>query len=463
MHLSSSKLAASLIAIFICAPASTGKELWGYLDQKGKVVIKPQFADARPFMHGFAKVWNYYDETNKTDWSHCVFVDKSGRQYNSAVKVGEDAYEHYTDDGRQILQDTFTAILSSRGRLMLLKRQYDLTVADASGHIVAQVPPEWIPQGLNPKTGNFWCRFNKTDYEFTGPIKQGLVPGFEAAGTPKKLPPSYDYVEEFSEGLAAAMTKDGHWAYIDSDGKVQIELPKDCSNAQRFSEGLAAVSIGGKPWSTSGPHARTSAYNGAKFGFINKSGKFVIPPKFPCPYKAWSSQFKNGLALATREKNGDTAYGYIGRKGAFVVKPIYRAVAAFNDGLAAFDSGPVGFDKDRWTQGSYSRVYLISTFLREFDFIGMPRPQVFELLGKPDGIIPITSYDYYSLEGGCLGATQCTVQYKNDRVSAYHIGSSWDFTPGRPPVSWMTSNAKPEFEEDLTAFCAAHAGESPAQ
>jgi len=46
------------------------KEMWGYINQKGNFVIKPQFQQANPFYHGLAQVV----VDNKL-----AYIDKSGR------------------------------------------------------------------------------------------------------------------------------------------------------------------------------------------------------------------------------------------------------------------------------------------------------------------------------------------------------------------------------------------------
>ncbi|MGA9779162.1 MAG: WG repeat-containing protein [Verrucomicrobiia bacterium] len=46
-----------------------GKEIWGYINQKGDFVIKPQFQQANPFYHGLAQV--VVDDKS-------AYIDKAG-------------------------------------------------------------------------------------------------------------------------------------------------------------------------------------------------------------------------------------------------------------------------------------------------------------------------------------------------------------------------------------------------
>jgi hypothetical protein len=74
------------------------------------------------------------------------------------------------------------------------------------------------------------------------------------------IPPQYDadfYVIEFSEGLAPVQVG-GKFGFIDKTGKMVI--PPKYDDAFSFSEGLALVKIGDK------------------FRYIDKTGKFVWEP-----------------------------------------------------------------------------------------------------------------------------------------------------------------------------------------
>jgi len=109
------------------------RDSWGYVNQKGKVVIQPQFATAQRFMHGFAQCIGYSKDTGKSDWKTLVFLDRNGRQYKLATDghgrpTIDNAYEYFDVKGKRIQQDTFSFIRSRRGDLMLLQRSYDYCV-----------------------------------------------------------------------------------------------------------------------------------------------------------------------------------------------------------------------------------------------------------------------------------------------------------------------------------------------
>lgn len=99
------------------------------------------------------------------------------------------------------------------------------------------------------------------------------------------IPPTYNQLYAFNEGLAAFLADDGKWGFLDRNNKVVIKpqfnlLAVTSENPDRypFNEGLAAVGISeeGQP---------------ARWGYIDTKGKMVIPMKF-----GFANPFKNGEA-----------------------------------------------------------------------------------------------------------------------------------------------------------------------
>jgi hypothetical protein len=106
---------------------------------------------------------------------------------------------------------------------------------------------------------------------------------------------------------------EGKYGYIDRSGKMVI--PPKFGSADPFSEGLAMVQL-------------DSAGN--KWGYIDKSGKVVISGKeFDL-----ARGFSEGLAVV-RGKNDK--YGYIDKTGKFVIPPQFFRAGDFSEGLAAVE------------------------------------------------------------------------------------------------------------------------------
>ena len=132
------------------------------------------------------------------------------------------------------------------------------------------------------------------------------------------IPPRYNDVQPFSEGLAAVMLED-KYGYIDRSGKMVI--PPQFSDAGPFSEGLAAVQIDS---------------TGDQEGYIDKSGKLVITGAEFSVARA----FSEGLA-AVQGKN--EKYGFIDKTGKFVIPPQFLRVGDFSEGLAAVEPVDTGW------------------------------------------------------------------------------------------------------------------------
>ena len=114
-----------------------------------------------------------------------------------------------------------------------------------------------------------------------------------------------DVRKGFKEGLAAVKKK-GFWGFIDKTGGFVI--PAKFADDNDFSNGLALVK------------------SGNNWGFIDKTGKFVSPATF-----ADAHDFSDGLALV---KSGNN-WGFIDKTGKFVTPATFADAYDFSNGLAA--------------------------------------------------------------------------------------------------------------------------------
>ena len=122
-------------------------------------------------------------------------------------------------------------------------------------------------------------------------------------------------VGDFHDGLAALRPG----GYIDRAGGLVI---KGYTFADDFSEGLAGVEVAGGILK--------------RFGFINTKGEMAIPPRFPsriggdAMITVATSRFSEGLASV----KGEGSYGYIDKSGRFVIAPQFQEAQEFSEGLA---------------------------------------------------------------------------------------------------------------------------------
>lgn len=125
--------------------------------------------------------------------------------------------------------------------------------------------------------------------------------------------PQFDNAGAFSEGLAAVQVG-GKWGFVDKSGKVVIEPqfnPDQVQYNARFSDGLAAVNFGA----------------GTNWGFIDKTGAVVINPQFEGSYYS-PPFFSEGLAAI----RVDYKYGYIDKTGRIVLSPKFDEARWFSGG-----------------------------------------------------------------------------------------------------------------------------------
>jgi len=101
---------------------------------------------------------------------------------------------------------------------------------------------------------------------------------------------------------------DNKWGFVSKDGMYFIDTKYDY--VEDFSEGLAVVNSDGKT------------------GYITKTGDVKIVPEFDDGYS-----FKNGFAVVEVNE----LFGLINRSGEFIIEPIYDDLGNVNDGLLSFE------------------------------------------------------------------------------------------------------------------------------
>lgn len=148
--------------------------------------------------------------------------------------------------------------------------------------------------------------------------------------------------QSFSEGLVAVY-KNGKYGYMDKQQKLVI--PHNYETAQHFNEGLAVVSNEGlsgvinKAGKVVVPlkHGFIGSYSDGvaaftvdtndgrlRYGFMDKKGSVTLKPKWNI-----AEGFSEGLAAVAIDPKGDESYrwGVINKSGHYVVQPKYHRMA----------------------------------------------------------------------------------------------------------------------------------------
>jgi WG containing repeat len=265
----------------------------GYMDKTGKQVIPPRFFRASDFSEGLASVRIYPEKKYPVGWTKKTwdfgYIDTSGKikikpQFPSAdsfsdglakVYIKNKGYGYIDHQGKIIVtpSNRFIRLYSfHEGRAIVYpdKSNANFYLIDKKGQLI------------KPQDKKLACNENFTN---------------DSSNDPK-----------FFEGLLV-VRKNSKYGYINREGKLAIGLKFD--EAYDFSDGVARV---------------VTKKNGKSFSsYINKQGEYILKSQNNI---SESFDFKEGLALA---KDSITKkYGFIDKKGMFVIPPIFDTRAGSN-------------------------------------------------------------------------------------------------------------------------------------
>jgi hypothetical protein len=321
---------------------------WGFIDKTGKEIISPKYADTRydsnhsyKFSDGMAIVAVGYDWLGTREWS---VVDKTGKEI---IPFGKYDYIESFSEGLAAVRigdrwDGKWGFIDKTGK-EIVSPQYNNVRPFSEG--VSLVNYFWMGDGgIIDKTGKEIVPVGK--YDYIEAFSEGLAAvrigdwetekwGFIDKTGKEVIPPKYDYAGSFSEGVAAVCL-DNKWGFIDKTGNIVINFKK-YDAVGRFSEGLASVYLDGK------------------CGVIDKTGKEIISMR---EYNgiAGIEAFSEGVAMIRgwydgEDWNFDGRSGLIDKTGKEIV-PVgkYGYIGHFSEGLAAVVVG------NRWTGGKWGFV-----------------------------------------------------------------------------------------------------------
>jgi hypothetical protein len=274
---------------------------WGYIDKTGKVVVKPQFDLAGAFSEGLAcvalgKKYGYINQSGSLaipfnyDWPAQQSLDAMEFSDGLACAAIKNRFGYMNHSGEIVIPCHFVDAVPFSQGIARVRLQEDVT----------DVASERRRDSYIDKNGKVLFKY------FTADVR-------------------------CSEDTVVVSEGSGKWLFVDKAGNKLFK--RTFFNAQRFSDGLAAVS-------TSLEHAHE--FWGPEYGYMNKSGTIVIPPRFHIP-GIWSHNFIDGRALAADVDSGGGANwkakcGIIDNQGKWIVKPKYPFIASYCEGLAMFHS-----------------------------------------------------------------------------------------------------------------------------
>jgi hypothetical protein len=389
----------------------------GYMDKHGKLAIPCVFAAAGVFSNGLAAAALAATESEKLSLlrnnidEHCGFISRTGdqavapkyigaRQFSEGLcAVRKDFAWGYIDvNGREIISPRFDDARQFSEGLAAVRKGDLWGFIDRSGkYVIEPMFPVWdrgserIPSPKGFSGGLALVCFPDQEWHFINREGHEAFRMHFAGG-----PSNTGLAKPFSEGLAVMADKDfGSYGFVDGTGKLQI--PHKFTEAEPFSEGLAAVYYSPKPFKTTQipapfnfPPPPDSSIP-AKWGYIDKTGKLILQPRFdqcgpfksgiarvgmqsrsPAPSNSGANQSlkvvrevtydwqfidRYGHTLGTKQfedardfSDGYAAvckghqWGFVDKSGAFAINPKYELALDFHEGLAAVKvAGKWGF------------------------------------------------------------------------------------------------------------------------
>jgi len=286
-------------------PDEFKKSLYGFIDKKGNIIIKPKFNAAYDFSEGLAGV-SISAERKK------MYIDRYGKtaieknfDYNCKFSEGlasvgiEKKHYYMNKDGKLVIgpfdRENFSLYDFQEGfaKIYTMNSHYSHIFINKKGVTII-----------------------KTAYKKVGGFSEGLAPVMV-----EQDDSYYDNKRE------AYITKE-KWGFIDKKGNLIIK--GKFRDVRSFSEGLAMVDV-----ASIVQHGNIQERYGCRYGYINKKGKMVIKAKYD-----WAYAFSEGLAAVKKYKK--KYFGYINKKGKYVIKPKFGLAKPFSEGLAAV------MIKDKW-------------------------------------------------------------------------------------------------------------------
>lgn len=264
-------------------------KLFGYINKKGEVVIKPQYTNATKFREGYAVIQTSFDATNWENF-HVGLIDSLGKL------VVPDKYYNLTRLANNHMVGT---LATKKGE------GYGFTslLLNKKGDIINTVMPGFMcvfnefSGGYTAVYNGLWASMYKTPYciiDSTGNVFKNKKDGEDL------------YFEDLiiNRGKYFWFKRNGKYAWFTIDNKSNIVIVDnrvyDTVKSGFNIEGIACVRY-------------ANSDGNSRYGYIDTLGNFIIPPKYNS-----ASNFRGPLAGALLKSGNLSIDGYINKKGIFV-------------------------------------------------------------------------------------------------------------------------------------------------
>ena len=316
-----------------------GEKLWGYLDQKGEMIISPIYKKCYKFSkNGLAPIYESKRFQFINTKGEVIATDIDGFKLIEGF-IGIGGLQGYSDGMVAVQKNKSWGFLNSEGGVAIMLKYQKVSTFN-SDYAIAKGGEEFFV--IDKKGGE-----TKIEIEGLTNVKgfsEGLAPfadntknnGFINTLGEIAIPAQFISVGNFVNGFAWAKTLENNIGFINKKGEWIIEPRFDAAKNFDPVSGLARIREDGV-WAYTDKNGVITKiddtdvwgdfYDGlakgkkeGKIGYYNNKGEWVITAVLE-----GGRDFKNGFAAAKK----DGKWGFIDKTGKWIIEPIYAAVKDF--------------------------------------------------------------------------------------------------------------------------------------
>lgn len=287
---------------------------WGYIDNKGQFIIKPDFQFAMGYQDNGLAIVSKNDYMGVIDENGDFIIDPKYdyiEKFSEGIAIAnnKNGYYAFSDSGKKIFEYRYYIGNFKEGRAVFVEvnrdNQWIYGYIDKFGEVVI---PAKYEVANNFKNGKAVVKLVKGDYEI-----------IDTSGNTIQIF-KYPFVGDISEGLLLFKEQiDGKFGYINENGEVIIK-PK-FGSAEAFKDGTAVV------------NASTDYKN--KYGLIDKKGNFIIQPIYNDVKLLDERMVAVGKAIDKNNPFIGSKYALTNTKGKLLTDFIYYGISNYKDNLAS--------------------------------------------------------------------------------------------------------------------------------
>jgi hypothetical protein len=277
---------------------------YGFIDRTGQLAIAAEFDRGESFKEGLAgvekhKKWGFIDRQGKVVIPLIYDRIESFHEGLAKARLNDDVIHLIDQSGKVVYELDARPFAGSRDRPDLGKFSEGLCwvnwpaaeLPQKAGYLNREMKLEFLLESV--KDSN-WSTKSQEFHEGLAVVCVGRKTGVIDRTGKFVIPPTYEQIRPFSEGLAAVEVRWGdivRYGFIDRTGKMVIA--PQFLNAGPFHEGLAPVEIPDVVEEEKVPRIARAVRG--RWGYIDRQGQVIIAPQY---YHAAS--FRQGTATVCR-------------------------------------------------------------------------------------------------------------------------------------------------------------------